>query len=538
MHHLCLKFHLRTNPENTKHVLKVNQTRMRFVLAITIFTLIGSLSSINLNAQCSAGFNDSIDSLTLYITNQSTGGYNYIEYDYGDGNYIVQVPNPTHTYSSSGIYEVCQIIYDTISFMCFDYTCDTIIIGNATCGANFWWAQDEFDVEFFNVSIGSYDSVYWDFGDGNGSSQNDPVHQYDSAGLYTVCLSLYDTAGSICDSTCYPLYIDTNDCDADFSFSTDGLTVDFTNESSGGYQAVYWEFGDMFGSSEDEDPTYTYFTAGTYEVCLYIYDTLTGSCYDEICKEVTVTGGGGGGGCTADFEYEVEHLLVDCQNTSTGNYLTAIFDYGDGSTPTIAESHEYQEPGTYEVCLTVGNIIPFCLDQYCQEVTVYEFDCEPTFTYSFDPNSNVFSFANTTTVGNYTSVVWEFGDGNTSTFANPAYTYNVPGTYEVCLNTYDDENLCGVSCKELVVYPLGVNEVSVPTFNLHPNPSRGELVLSFDRPVDRAKVILSDLSGREIDRSVLGGERVQFNYNVPQGTYLLSVEVDGISEVRRIVILD
>ena len=58
----------------------------------------------------------------------------------------------------------------------------------------------------------------------------------------------------------------------------------------------------------------------------------TFSCYDEYCMDVTVTGGGGGGGgCEADFTYWTMELEVECTNTSTGNYLTAFWDYGDGS---------------------------------------------------------------------------------------------------------------------------------------------------------------------------------------------------------------
>ena len=38
--------------------------------------------------QCSGGYTDSIDSLTIYITNQATGAYDVIEYDFGDGSYV------------------------------------------------------------------------------------------------------------------------------------------------------------------------------------------------------------------------------------------------------------------------------------------------------------------------------------------------------------------------------------------------------------------------------------------------------------------
>ncbi len=57
-------------------------------------------------------------------------------------------------------------------------------------------------------------------------------------------------------------------------------------------------------------------------------------------------------------------------------------------------------------------------------------------------------FVNTSTDG--INIWWDFGDGNSSTVANPAYTYAVSGTYTVCQYVV---NLCGVDtvCHEVTV---------------------------------------------------------------------------------------
>lgn len=44
------------------------------------------------------------------------------------------------------------------------------------------------EVSFSNQSIGEYDSFSWNFGDGNTSTEHDPVHTYTSAGSYSVSL--------------------------------------------------------------------------------------------------------------------------------------------------------------------------------------------------------------------------------------------------------------------------------------------------------------------------------------------------------------
>ncbi len=46
---------------------------------------------------------------------------------------------------------------------------------------------------------------------------------------------------------------------------------------------------------------------------------------------------------------------------------------------------------------------------------------------------------------------WNFGDGSTSTEANPIHTYNDYGTYNVCLKIKDSNGCCAEFCKEIVL---------------------------------------------------------------------------------------
>ena len=505
-------------------------------LMLTLFVSVTSVSS-SIAQFCAGGYSDSIDVNTVYFTNQATGSYNWIAYDYGDGVFELYVSNPVHTYPGAGIYEACQIIQDTITGFCFDFVCDTLYIGGATCMADFDYFPDGLNVEFYDYSFGVIDSIVWDFGDGTTSNVPNPIHTYSLVGTYTACLSLFDSSGSMCDSVCYPVFVDTVGCEADFDFSTNGLTADFVNQSMGNFNEVFWDFGDGFGSSQDISPSYTYFLAGTYTVCLDIYDNF-GSCFDGICFDVTLTDGGGGGACDADFEYTTDQLSIECTDLSSGLILTSFWDFGDGSTPGIDPNHAYVQPGTYEVCLTVGNIFPFCFDTYCESVTVNEFTCEPSFKFTRDAN-NLYSFTNTTTVGNVTSVLWEFGDGNTSTFAGPSYTYNAPGSYEVCLTTYDGENACGVICQDVNVFPLGVSDIKSRSFSIYPNPSDGSFELSNASASGNLKITLYDLSGRVIaNRAVSNASTmVSLNYDVPAGIYMLDLDADnGAGETFRLII--
>jgi PKD repeat protein len=82
---------------------------------------------------------------------------------------------------------------------------------------------------------------------------------------------------------------------ADFSYSTNGLTVNFTDESTdsdGEITNWFWDFGDG-GTSTSQNPPYTFAAAGTYEITLTVTDDNQGT--DSIIKFITVTEGGASG---------------------------------------------------------------------------------------------------------------------------------------------------------------------------------------------------------------------------------------------------
>lgn len=52
------------------------------------------------------------------------------------------------------------------------------------------------DVEFTDTSTGDIDAWYWDFGDGDDSTDQNPVHTYANAGPWTVVLTVTGPGGS------------------------------------------------------------------------------------------------------------------------------------------------------------------------------------------------------------------------------------------------------------------------------------------------------------------------------------------------------
>jgi 3D (Asp-Asp-Asp) domain-containing protein len=77
----------------------------------------------------------------------------------------------------------------------------------------------------------------------------------------------------------------------------------------------------------------------------------------------------------------------------------------------------------------------------------YSYNCMASFYAVDSANTGNYYFVNMS-YGNGLSYAWDFGDGNTSTQANPTHFYMTPGTYTVCL-TISNGNCSDTYCYTL-----------------------------------------------------------------------------------------
>jgi gliding motility-associated-like protein len=129
-------------------------------------------------------------------------------------------------------------------------------------------------VNFTDIStmpVDPIDTWYWDFGDGNYSTEQDPTHEYNESGLYDVSLIVTTTEGCTSDSTfteyieVYELPVAEFDTEHEFYTSFD-MNVQFINQSYYGDSYV-WNFGDG-DSSYVENPTHEYLEETEYTTTL------------------------------------------------------------------------------------------------------------------------------------------------------------------------------------------------------------------------------------------------------------------------------
>ncbi len=216
------------------------------------------------------------------------------------------------------------------------------------------------------------------------------------------------------------------------------LAVTFTDASTGEITSWSWTFGDG-GTSTAQNPSNTYNSPGTYTVAL----TVTGpGGSDTNTKNGYITvDGGPTAGFVGSPTSGTEPLLVNFTDQSSGA-TSWSWAFGDGGTSTAQNpSYTYNTAGTYTVTQTVTNACGS--DQLVRTDYITVNPCvTPIAGFVGSPTSGDYpltvDFTDQST--NASSYSWDFGDGGTSTAANPSYTYTAAGVYTV---TQTVTNACG-----------------------------------------------------------------------------------------------
>jgi PKD repeat protein len=227
-------------------------------------------------------------------------------------------------------------------------------------------------VQFTDTSINFPTSWSWDFGDGNTSTAQNPIHTYSTAGNYTVSLTATSTTGGS-NTAIRTRYITVNNAPvASFYVSetsgTAPFIVQFMDTSTNSPTSWSWNFGDN-GMSAEQNPSHTYMKPGTYSVSLTVRNPVG-----------------------INQSIQSDYITVSTTPVTEGTMTTTAKPTPVPTFPTVSFSGT---PTTGTAPLTV----------------------QFTITTSRTP----------------TSYSWDFGDGGTSTKRNPSYTYVIPGTYTVIL---------------------------------------------------------------------------------------------------------
>lgn len=432
----------------------------------------------NDSAQCYtyADFTYFPDSGNGIFFNNYSQIYTRSNWDFGDGNFSMDA-NPYHIYTISGYYQVCLTVFDSIT-NCMNTLCYNIKAGKDSTQcytyAYYYYFPDPSGngVNFSSQSQGATD-LFWNFGDNSYSSQVSNYHIYANAGYYNVCLTARDSLTGCMNTWCQYIKAgnDTAGCYilSDFQMlpDTSGNGVSFNNLSYG-YNQIYWDFGDN-SYSTDVNPYHIYVNPGYYNVCLTVYDSISG-CSDYKCK--IIKAGQDSTGCyvASNFYFFIDSAnnTASFQNQSYG-YTDLYWDMGDGNHSNIENpTHIYSSPGFYNVCLSAIYLgADTCIDTYCQYIEIKSTDtavtnisCNSFYSFIVDSATKKVTF-NNMSAGNTAFWYWNFGDFTVaSNDTNPVHTFSNNGYYEVCLTVYNSSG-----CQNTFCQVIAVGDVSQSVFS-------------------------------------------------------------------------
>ncbi|MCB9459845.1 MAG: PKD domain-containing protein [Anaerolineaceae bacterium] len=336
-------------------------------------------------------------------------------------------------------------------------------------------------IRFSNLSQGQISSYSWEFGDTGNSNQANPVHTYQSPGVYTVTLRVTGPGGTA--NVSRQINVTSPSAPvASFNVNpTSGeapLTVTFTNTTTGSYTTSLWDFGDG-ETSTSNSPSHTFDDVGTYNVILQV---IGPGGTAQAVRQITVENPqvpAPVAGFTPSVTSGNVPLTVTFGNTTTGETTMFLWDFdGDGITDSTDKDPTYvfQNPGTFEVLLTA--LGPGGQSSTTASITASQPVNAPVAGFNVSPASGdaplTVQFTNTTT-GDVTGYSWDFNNDGIpdSTAQSPSFTFLNAGTYTVRLAATGPGGTTTAQKTVTVLTPL-----EPPSASFEANPTVGEAPLS------------------------------------------------------------
>ncbi len=381
--------------------------------------------------------------------------FNSFHWNFDDGNASMQ-RNPVHHFSTPGTYNVVI----TATNHCGNIDKDSVLITidpDAIPGASFNYnpAGDicpGTPVMFENTSSDTIYGVWWDFDDGNFSSDVNPQHTFADTGIYDVSLVVFNECGNS-DTAISTVFV-TNNGMVNAWFNPwpwpwqpicHGTEIYFENFSAGASDYL-WDFDDGTTSTE-KNTSHTFDTAGFYYVML----TASNKCGNSD-NRMEIFNISDNVDPYIDFGFWPNTVCMgEPVNFWNGSFApnNSLWHFGDGDTSTAREPiHTYTSPGTFDVMLIISTNCG--TDTLVQQIFIKETP-QPDFNYTTVCSGTPTSFTDLTT-GSTDFWAWDFGDGDTSSTQNPGHTYSTGNNFDVTLTVGKGE------CSNSTTKTVTVNE--------------------------------------------------------------------------------
>lgn len=429
-----------------------------FVKKVIVFPQPGSDFSINDTAQCLAGNKYILTNLSVI----PSGGF-YNEWNYGDNSYSNDT-NSVHSYLAEDTFSIMLKVVST--FGCRDSAIKPVVVYPMPVTG--FWVNDSMQCfnansfSFYNsssISSGNL-SYFWDFGGQGSSVLKNPVFSFRTDDSFIVLLKAESSFG--CKDSISKNIVVMPSPVVDFSMS-DTVQCLLNNELvfknktviHSGNMLFYWKLGDGNTSTARDSVIHQYISYGNYNIKLKARSVM--GCEDSLSRQVIIhpmPSASFGVNDSAQCFLGNSFNFINLTSIPYGS-LDYYWTFNDGNFSTSDHPvHSYNIYGNYIVKLVATSMIG-CKDTVLMPLTVYPMP-QAGFVNSYPCLQDTIHFTSTSVIPSPDKITgweWDFGDGGSSYFENPAYVYFSPGLYSVRLKVTSQDQ-----CQDIVTRLVTVNE--------------------------------------------------------------------------------
>ncbi len=468
-------------------------------------------------------------------------------WNFGDGSPVVVATTgaaQTHAFATAGTFNVTLTVESSGGCVSTVFTTPVTIVNNPTAAFTLpaGICLPSGAAQFTDNSTpgsGTITNWAWNFGDGNNSTAQSPLHNYTGTGPFNVQLTVTSSNG--CQhSVTQALSTISAEPQAAFTGPAEvclGAPAVFNSSTStapGGTVAQWsWDFGDG-NNSTAQNPSHNYATAGTYTVTLNI--TSAAGCptvNNFATKTITVNPLP-----VADFSNSLAGCVsrnvtfTDNSTPGAGTLTKWTWNYGDGTPAVVAttggsQTHVYTNAGNFNITLQVESSKGCVSAVVSKPITINVLPVSSFISPQVCVNDVLAPLTNTSTIpaGTITGWQWNFGDvnatgsnPNTSSLQSPTHHFTQPGTYNVQLITTS-----AAGCTDTLLQDVVVNGIPASNFTIAGSAtslcSNKELAITDASSIAAGKILrteifwdLSDLSVKTTDNSPTTGKSYTHTY--------------------------
>lgn len=330
--------------------------------------------------------------------------------------------------------------------------------------------------------LDEFASYYWDFGNGEFSTEATPQYRYPNEGSYTICLTLTNSRG--CEDTyCLDHNIIVADPVAQFEGdplyeSCPPLLTTFTNQSINA-NSFEWNFGDNSGLSDNENPAHLYNEPGLYDVTLIARSTI--HCADTLSRSDYIFVEGPSGNFSIISDEACVPLTIDIIGEADGDYFFS-WDFGNGETSSSTElkqndtlQYVYSQVGSYlpKLILTDENGCSRSFDADSLRVNDLTLDFDNSLIVSCDLPTQITIENLSTCTDDKVSYQWQVIADDTLSLNNTHLNYNISqkGAYSLaligmatnCIDTLSVDSMVQIGSVPMASFEINADQLCQET---------------------------------------------------------------------------